>query len=85
MFVVALAKPAWGESTYDRMTGESSNPWCGQKIEAHFQGRTVVATIMDLCPECLGHDVDFSVAAWKQLTGSDEKTRYKGVTWSKIS
>lgn len=83
-FVVALSKDTWGTSTYDVMTGAASNKWCGQKIQAFYNGRSVVATIMDMCPGCSGQDIDLSPAAWRQLTGSDEKTRYKA-TWSKVN
>lgn len=82
--IVALAQPAWGASTYDKMTGAATNPWCGQKIKVEYEGKSVEATIMDMCPGCAGHDIDLSVAAWKALTGSDVKTRYKA-SWSKIS
>jgi hypothetical protein len=82
--IVALAQPAWGASTYDVMTGEASNPWCGQEIEVHYKGNSVKAKIMDMCPGCTGHDIDLSPAAWKALTGSDEMTRYQA-TWSKAS
>ncbi|KAH9881215.1 hypothetical protein J1614_001710 [Plenodomus biglobosus] len=82
--IVALAQPAWGQSTYDVMTGASTNPWCGQKIQVEYEGNTIEATIMDLCPGCSGHDIDLSLSAWKALTGLDEKTRLKA-SWSKIS
>lgn len=82
--IVALAKPTWGDSTYDRMTGAATNPWCGQKINVFYEGRTITATIMDLCPECKAGDIDLSVAAWQALTGSDVKTRLKA-SWSKAS
>lgn len=81
--IVALAKDAWGTSTYDVMTGAATNPWCGQKIKIDYNGNSVEATIMDLCPGCSGHDIDLSLAAWTKLTGSDTKTRYKA-SWSKI-
>ena len=83
--IVALAKNTWGVSTHDVMTGESSNPWCGQQIEMHYKGNTVKATIMDLCPGCSGADLDLSPAAWRALTGGNEITRIKGVTWNKTS
>lgn len=82
--IVALAQPAWGASTYDVMTGASSNPWCGQKIQVHYKGNTIEAEVADMCPGCTGHDIDLSPAAWKALTGSDEMTRYQA-TWSKMS
>jgi outer membrane biosynthesis protein TonB len=81
--IVALAAPAWGASTYDVMTGAATNPWCGQKIKVEYNGNSIEATIMDLCPGCSGHDIDLSLSAWKKLTGLDEKTRLKA-SWSKI-
>ncbi|KAH7084975.1 hypothetical protein BKA63DRAFT_559643 [Paraphoma chrysanthemicola] len=82
--IVALAQPAWGASTYDTMTGAATNPWCGQKIKVDYNGNSIEATIMDLCPGCSGHDIDLSLAAWTKLTGLTEKTRLKA-SWSKIS
>jgi outer membrane biosynthesis protein TonB len=82
--IVALAASTWGSSTYDVMTGAATNPWCGQKIKIEYNGNSIEATIMDLCPGCAGADIDLSLAAWKKLTGLDEKTRLKA-SWSKIS
>jgi hypothetical protein len=82
--IVALAASTWGASTYDVMTGASTNPWCGQKIKVEYKGNEVDATIMDLCPGCSGADIDLSPAVWKALTGLDEKTRLKA-SWSKSS
>lgn len=82
--IVALAAPTWGKSTYDVMTGAATNPWCGQKIKIDYNGNSIEATIMDLCPGCAGKDIDLSLAAWKKLTGLDEKTRLKA-SWSKIN
>lgn len=84
MMVVALAKDTWGASTYDVMTGEATNPWCGQEINIEYNGNHIKATIMDLCPGCSGADIDLSAAAWKALTKLDEKTRLKA-SWSKAS
>ncbi|KAJ4365285.1 hypothetical protein N0V83_008904 [Neocucurbitaria cava] len=82
--IVALAESTWGASTYDVMTGAATNPWCGQKIQIEYNGNTVDATIMDMCPGCSGHDIDLSLAVWKQLTGLDEKTRLQA-SWSKVA
>lgn len=78
--VVALAASAWGASTYDTMTGAATNPWCGKKINIEYNGKSVPATIMDLCPGCSGHDIDLSDAAWAAI-GMTEWTRVKG-SWS---
>lgn len=80
--IVALSKDTWGASTYDVMTGESTNPWCGQRIKVEYNGNHIFAKIMDLCPGCSGADIDLSLAAWKELTKLDEKTRLKA-SWSK--
>lgn len=82
--IVALAKDTWGASTYDVMTGEATNPWCGQKIDIEYNGNKIQATIMDMCPGCSGADIDLSLSAWKSLTKLDEKTRLKA-SWSKAS
>jgi hypothetical protein len=82
--IVALAAPTWGKSTYDVMTGAATNPWCGQMIKIDYNGNSIEAKIMDLCPGCVGQDIDLSLAAWKKLTGLDEKTRLKA-SWSKIN
>ncbi|KAJ4378401.1 hypothetical protein N0V86_006104 [Didymella sp. IMI 355093] len=77
---VALAAPAWGASTYDTMTGKATNKWCGQKIKIEYNGKSVDAKIMDMCPGCAGHDIDLSDAAWAAI-GMTEYTRVKG-SWS---
>lgn len=80
---VALAKSAWGESTYDVMTGKATNKWCGQKIQIEYNGKSVLATIMDMCPGCAGHDIDLSDGAWAAI-GMTEWTRVKG-SWSMVN
>lgn len=80
---VALAKSAWGESTYDVMTGKATNKWCGQKIQINYGGKSVVATVMDMCPGCSGHDIDLSDGAWAAI-GMTEWTRVKG-SWSMVN
>lgn len=81
--IVAIAEAAWGASTYDVATGAATNAWCGKKIQIEYNGNTVPATIMDMCPGCSGHDIDLSPATWKAVTGSDVETRYKA-SWSVI-
>ncbi len=80
---VALAQPAWGASTYDTMTGKATNKWCGQKIKIEYNGKSVDAKIMDMCPGCAGHDIDLSDAAWEAI-GMTEWTRVKG-SWSIVN
>lgn len=86
MMVAAISKGLWdkmGGSTYDYMTGASSNPWCGTEIEVEYNGKSATVTIMDLCPGCLNaNDIDLSRAAWKSL-GITEDTRLKA-SWKVI-
>merc|ERR1712029_353670 len=79
---VAIASSAWGASTYDTMTGQATNKWCGQKVRIEYNGKSVDAKIMDMCPGCAGHDLDLSDAAWAAI-GMTEWTRVKG-SWSMI-
>ena len=80
---VAIAQSAWGASTYDTMTGQATNKWCGQKVRIEYNGKSVDAKIMDMCPGCAGHDLDLSDAAWAAI-GMTEWTRVKG-SWSMIN
>ncbi|KAF2737365.1 hypothetical protein EJ04DRAFT_126880 [Polyplosphaeria fusca] len=82
MMIVALAHGAFGASTYDYMTGEATNPWCGKTITIEYNGNKIEAEIQDLCPGCDGeYDIDLSLSAWKALTGLDEKTRLQADWW----
>lgn len=80
---VAIASSAWGASTYDTMTGKATNKWCGQKVRIEYNGKSVDAKVMDMCPGCAGHDLDLSDAAWAAI-GMTEWTRVKG-SWSMIN
>jgi hypothetical protein len=80
---VAIAQSAWGASTYDTMTGAATNKWCGQKVRIEYNGKSVDAKVMDMCPGCAGHDLDLSDAAWAAI-GMTEWTRVKG-SWSMIN
>ncbi|KAF1928597.1 uncharacterized protein M421DRAFT_5066 [Didymella exigua CBS 183.55] len=82
-FYVAIAAPAWGASTYDVQTGKATNKWCGQKIKIEYGGKSVDATVMDMCPGCSGHDLDLSDAAWAAI-GMTEWTRVQG-SWSMVN
>jgi hypothetical protein len=69
--IVALGAPTMGPSTYNVMTGEATNQWCGKQIQITYQGKTAVGTIQDKCPGCSAGDIDLSPALWKALTGMD--------------
>ncbi|KAF2117825.1 hypothetical protein BDV96DRAFT_620607 [Lophiotrema nucula] len=84
MEVCAIAHGLWedkGGSTYDKMTGAATNPYCGKIATINYNGNTATCKIMDMCPGCEGLDLDLSVKTWTTLTGSEERTRYKA-TWS---
>ncbi|KAH8998968.1 expansin family protein [Lactarius hatsudake] len=57
---------------YDSYPGYSgvnpnSNPVCGRKIAATYQGKSVTITATDRCEACAETDLDFSPAAFSQL------------------
>jgi hypothetical protein len=81
--VAAIADDTWGASTYDYMTGASSNKWCGQRVRVSLDGRFVDVTIMDMCPGCKGKDIDLSDKAWRELTNGELPGR-KQATWSML-
>ncbi|KJA24893.1 hypothetical protein HYPSUDRAFT_453275 [Hypholoma sublateritium FD-334 SS-4] len=44
---------------------------CFKKINVHHQGKTVTATIVDLCPSCGKSAIDLSQAAFQTLASLD--------------
>ena len=83
---VALSKGVFGDSTYDVMTGDATDPWCKATIEIFYNGKTVTAPVVDRCAGCAGtYDVDLSPAAYSAL-GLDASApgRFKA-SWSKVS
>ena len=61
----------------------NSNPVCGKKIKATYQGKSVTASVMDRCTGCSYNDLDFSPAVFTKLASKDAG-RLKGVKWSFI-
>ncbi|KAL0945410.1 hypothetical protein HGRIS_000902 [Hohenbuehelia grisea] len=53
---------------------------CRKHIKVHYRGKTVDATVVDLCPGCAGDSIDLSPAAFKALAPLDDG-RIK-VTWN---
>ncbi|KAL0945407.1 hypothetical protein HGRIS_000899 [Hohenbuehelia grisea] len=53
---------------------------CWRHIKIHYQGKTVDATAVDLCPECQGDSIDLSPSAFSSLAGLDVGRIQ--VTWS---
>ncbi|KAK7685464.1 hypothetical protein QCA50_011328 [Cerrena zonata] len=56
---------------------------CFQRISASFNGRSVIATVVDLCPGCGPGSIDLSPAAFSQLADLSVG-RIHGVTWNFI-
>ncbi|CAI6338368.1 unnamed protein product [Periconia digitata] len=79
--MVALASDVYGASTYDVMTGNPTNKYCGMKINITYKGKTVPATIMDKCDGCTRGGLDVSQAIWDQLVGAPGD-RLQGMSWT---
>ncbi|CAL1698873.1 unnamed protein product [Somion occarium] len=54
---------------------------CFQRIFVTYQGRSVDATVVDLCPGCGPGSIDLSPAAFSQLASLDVG-RIHGVNWN---
>jgi hypothetical protein len=58
----------------------NSNPVCGQRIKATYQGKSVVVKVTDRCTGCSQTSLDFSPHAFNQLA-DPSVGRIHGVTW----
>jgi expansin (peptidoglycan-binding protein) len=58
----------------------NSNPICGRKVAANYQGKTVEVTITDRCVGCQKFDLDFSPSAFDKL-GAESEGRLHGMKW----
>jgi expansin (peptidoglycan-binding protein) len=64
---------------YNRVN-PNTNPICGRKVKATYQGKSVTVAITDRCVACAVTDLDFSPAAFNTL--SDPAVgRISGMTW----
>lgn len=81
-FIVAVSM-----DLYDTFPGAGANPnlnpVCGKKIEAHYQGKSVLVTVVDRCVGCACGALDFSPAAFAQLADFGVG-RLHGVTWNYV-
>jgi hypothetical protein len=58
----------------------NSNPLCGKKVTASYQGNSVTVILTDRCTGCKITDLDFSPSAFNQL--ADQSVgRISGMTW----
>ncbi|KAI0685334.1 RlpA-like double-psi beta-barrel-protein domain-containing protein-containing protein [Cerioporus squamosus] len=44
---------------------------CGRRINVQYQGKSVVATVRDLCPGCASGSIDLTSGAFQQLANLD--------------
>ncbi|KAF5329788.1 hypothetical protein D9619_009091 [Psilocybe cf. subviscida] len=45
---------------------------CGRKVRLHYQGKSVDATVADLCPTCAWNGLDLSIATFQTLANLDD-------------
>ncbi|KAF8174870.1 riboflavine-aldehyde-forming enzyme [Pholiota molesta] len=45
---------------------------CGKNIQVHYQGKTVTAKVVDLCPSCVMDEIDLSMGAFQVLAPLDQ-------------
>jgi len=60
----------------------NANPYCGKKIRAFRNGKSVDVTVVDRCTGCALDDLDFSESAFLQLASIDEGR--VDITWEWI-
>ncbi|THV04868.1 hypothetical protein K435DRAFT_648418, partial [Dendrothele bispora CBS 962.96] len=58
----------------------NSNPVCGKKVKATYQGKSTTVTITDRCEGCAITDLDFSPSAFSDLADFGVG-RLSGMTW----
>ncbi|THH08871.1 hypothetical protein EW146_g8854 [Bondarzewia mesenterica] len=80
-FVVAV--PAGTFNDYPGATTDpKSNPICGQQVQATANGKTVTATVTDICQSCGANDIELSPAAFQQLVPNGQSPSSLDITWS---
>lgn len=52
---------------------KNANLYCGQTITISYQTNSIKLKVMDKCPSCSDYDIDMSLDALIELTGSVEK------------
>jgi hypothetical protein len=62
----------------------NTNPICGKKIRAYFQGRSIEVTVTDRCTGCKIDDLDFTPSAFVSLIGDLGIGRASGMSWDFI-
>lgn len=82
-FVVAVSFRVFDNYPGYGGVNSNTNPICGKKIKATYQGKSVTVTVVDRCADdtCLVGNLDFSRSAFTQLA-SLEAGRIHGVQWT---
>jgi len=73
------------DKVFDNYPGASSsiwpNPVCGHKIKVNYQGKSIVATVVDRCAGCGLYQVDLSPGAFGMLAPLEIGYLTQGLTW----
>ncbi|KAJ7710700.1 RlpA-like double-psi beta-barrel-protein domain-containing protein-containing protein, partial [Mycena rosella] len=58
-----------------------SESYCGHTITAQYKGKSVTATVADLCPGCAGDHIDLTSSAMAVIDSSYINDRVITVNW----
>jgi hypothetical protein len=58
----------------------NDNPYCGKTITIEYNGKRIVATVVDKCMGCYDYSIDLSIDAFNSL-GIDLKIGRVTGTW----
>ncbi|PLW14911.1 hypothetical protein PCANC_14789 [Puccinia coronata f. sp. avenae] len=74
---------AVSHALYDSYGGgnDNTNAICGKSIRASYGAHSIVVTVVDRCEGCSPDDLDFSPAAFRQLSPLTSG-RLHGIRWS---
>jgi hypothetical protein len=62
--------------------GTSSNPLCGKKLRAFYNGNSVDVTVVDRCPACAEGGLNLSPAAFRKFIISDRQSEL--TCWGRV-
>jgi len=82
-FIVAVSRLLFDNYPNYNKVNPNTNPVCGKRIKAYYQGKYTNVTVTDRCEACLVGSLDFSKAAFVKLAPM-EKGRLLGMTWQWI-
>ncbi|KAI5778202.1 RlpA-like double-psi beta-barrel-protein domain-containing protein-containing protein [Geopyxis carbonaria] len=74
-YVVAISKDLFDAQG---VANSNNNPLCGRTIKCTRNGASVDVKVVDRCPGCIGMgDLDFSMAAFKALGGTEDEGHFQ--------